>query len=107
MGKTYRLSTLSGFAEWHVPTFGDAKVARIASVGLTQRVASCFANKDRPCGATTRSIVRSKCHMPLRKTGPVKESVPALDSGAAKMHTRPSDRTPPATSVPLHSGLRG
>ena len=53
------MPSFRGFVEWQAPTSGDAKVARMAIVGATQRVISCFESKTFVYGAEVCSIVRS------------------------------------------------
>src|SRR6478735_8895749 len=70
----YLLSDFSGFDETQFPTEGDAKVAFMATVGSTQRVASRSNTRCLFFRCATKSRVRTKCHNPFRKLGPLNPS---------------------------------
>src|SRR5271156_6702684 len=90
----YLLLVFSGLADRQSPTDGDENVAFIASVGSTQRVISRSSNRCRPFAPATNSSVRKKCHIPLRKLGPLNSSALAsarngtatISAMAAKEH---------------------
>src|SRR2546421_3249574 len=72
--KVYLLSDFSGVAVTQLPTEGDEKVAFMATVGSTQRVISRSCNRYLVFRCATSSSVRTKCHNPFRKLGPLKPS---------------------------------
>src|SRR4051794_4495067 len=57
-----------------LPTEGDEKVAFMATVGSTQRVISRSCNRYLVFRCATSSSVRTKCHNPFRKLGPLNPS---------------------------------
>src|SRR2546421_9342479 len=72
--KVYLLSDFSGFAVTQLPTEGDEKVAFMATVGSTQRVISRSCKRYLVLRCATSSRVRTKCHNPFRKLGPLNPS---------------------------------
>src|SRR3954462_3857931 len=79
LAKVYLLSDFSGLADTQLPTDGDANVAFMATVGSTQRVISRSCKRYLVLRCATSSRVRTKCHKPFRKLGPLNPSSAVAD----------------------------
>src|SRR3954471_22291961 len=85
LAKVYLLSDFSGVAVTQLPTEGDEKVAFMATVGSTQRVISRSCNRYLVFRSATSSSVRTKCHNPFRKLGPLNSSAVTGDEPVPTM----------------------